>query len=230
MSTPDWLQRNHTALKEQATRTVNYFMLPGNFVRLGFASDSPQMEWFSTVFDPAYTKFLVAYKAWEDPSERTPLKITDLDLAEKEFKPVYRLLYTGFLKTNPLVTDHDLEAMGMPKRNTKRKPSPVAAKAPDCDIDTSVQAHVTFHFFEKDGDHKRAKPEGQHGVEIGWVISDVAPTQWSELIHSGFDTRSPFTLKFESNQCGKTLYYALRWENTRGEKGPWSRITPVIIP
>jgi hypothetical protein len=29
---------------------------------------------------------------------------------------------------------------------------------------------------------------------------------------------------------GKKLYFALRWENTRGEKGPWSEIHSTIIP
>jgi hypothetical protein len=28
----------------------------------------------------------------------------------------------------------------------------------------------------------------------------------------------------------KTLYYALRWENTRGEKGLWSEIGMAIAP
>ena len=30
--------------------------------------------------------------------------------------------------------------------------------------------------------------------------------------------RTPLTLSFENDQCGQTLYYALRWEDTRGEK------------
>jgi hypothetical protein len=51
-----------------------------------------------------------------------------------------------------------------------------------------------------------------------------------DLIHSAFDTRSPFTLSFDENQRGKTVYFCLRWENTRGEKGPWSEIVSGIIP
>jgi hypothetical protein len=35
---------------------------------------------------------------------------------------------------------------------------------------------------------------------------------------------------FENDQRGKTVYFALRWENTRGEKGPWSAIQIAIIP
>jgi hypothetical protein len=50
------------------------------------------------------------------------------------------------------------------------------------------------------------------------------------LTHSAFDTRSPLKLQFENDLRGKTLYFAMRWENTRGEKGPWSPIMSVIIP
>jgi hypothetical protein len=67
-------------------------------------------------------------------------------------------------------------------------------------------------------------------VEIAWALSDTPVTRWNELTHSNVDTNSPFTLVFENDQCGKTIYFAIRWENTRGEKGPWSEITSAIIP
>jgi hypothetical protein len=50
-----------------------------------------------------------------------------------------------------------------------------------------------------------------------------------ELTRSAFDPRSPFTLNFEENQRGKTLYFALHWENAKGEAGPWSVIQKAII-
>ncbi|AHF94767.1 hypothetical protein OPIT5_26275 [Opitutaceae bacterium TAV5] len=55
-------------------------------------------------------------------------------------------------------------------------------------------------------------------------------TLLNDLTRSGFDTRSPFTLNFDENQRGKTVYFALRWENTRGDKGPWSPITHAVVP
>jgi hypothetical protein len=58
---------------------------------------------------------------------------------------------------------------------------------------------------------------------------DEKPKDWEELIHSTFSTRSPFRLSFKGTDRGKVLYFALRWDNTRGEKGPWSEILNVII-
>ncbi|MDR2362267.1 MAG: hypothetical protein LBD91_06005 [Prevotellaceae bacterium] len=34
----------------------------------------------------------------------------------------------------------------------------------------------------------------------------------------------------DGQHCGKTVYFALRWENTRGEKGPWSDIMSATVP
>jgi hypothetical protein len=34
-------------------------------------------------------------------------------------------------------------------------------------------------------------PAGQHGVELGWDVSDVAPARWEDLRHSAFDTHTP---------------------------------------
>jgi hypothetical protein len=50
------------------------------------------------------------------------------------------------------------------------------------------------------------------------------------LIRSAFDTRTPFTLEFEGHERGKTVYFCLCWENTRGEKGHWSEIQSAVIP
>jgi hypothetical protein len=134
------------------------------------------------------------------------------------------------LQSNTHVTPDDLRGMGIVVPSSSRTPSPVAVDSPDADADTSTIGRVGIHFFEKGSRHKKGKPAGQHGAEIRWAILDTPPARWDELIHSDIDTNSPFTLIFEHDQRGKTVYFALRWENTRGEKGPWSEIQNAIIP
>jgi hypothetical protein len=86
---------------------------------------------------------------------------------------------------------------------------------------------IAFSDAESEG---RAKPYGVHGAEFIYGILDTPPTQWNELTLSAFDTRSPLRLSFENSQRRRTLYFAARWENTRGEKGPWSEIQNTSIP
>ena len=230
-TTHDWVPQNHEALYDQANQTRNYLLVPVNRERMGFEPTTPQGQWVDTSFEPDFQAFSTAFGNWRDPSQRTPVMTTLLEEAEKPFRVTYRQLYTGFLKSSPLVTDDDLQRMGLPKRHAGgNTPSPVAGKAPDFDVDTSVIGHVGIDFYEKEAGHRKAKPAGQHCVEIAWIVSDTPPTRWDELIHSAVDTRSPYTFQFENDQRGKTLYFALRWENTRGEKGPWSEIQSAIIP
>jgi hypothetical protein len=43
-------------------------------------------------------------------------------------------------------------------------------------------------------------------------------------------TRSPHTVGYTSADRAKMVWYASRWINTRGEKGPWSEIVSAIVP
>ena len=58
-----------------------------------------------------------------------------------------------------------------------------------------------------------------------WCKKGEPATDISELSFLGTDTASPFINKFAIADAGKTVHYWLRWENSRGETGPWG---PVV--
>ncbi|MDR2621491.1 MAG: hypothetical protein LBC48_02790 [Dysgonamonadaceae bacterium] len=58
MNNQDWLPKNHEALYNQATQTMDYLTASGNLVRMGFGADTPQGEWLVNTFDVAYTAFI----------------------------------------------------------------------------------------------------------------------------------------------------------------------------
>jgi hypothetical protein len=165
-----------------------------------------------------------------ESATRTSVNIKEKNTAKKVLKTHIRLSTGDYLMRNHLLTDADRDMLGLPIRKTTRTPAPVAETYPDFNIDSSMLRRLSIHFYEKDGDHKKAKPAGQHGAEIAWAISDTLPASLNDLTHSSFDTRTPLTLEFDEPDRGKTVYFALRWENTRGLKGPWSPIQKAIIP
>jgi hypothetical protein len=228
----DWLPQNHEALYDKAQQTMTYLTTGTNRVRMGFAPNSPQGEWLDNVFAVKYNGFLSAFEAWKNPATRTVLISERLVLAEDAFKPEYRKLYTGFLKESPLVTDEDLLGMGFPKRHTgPNKPAPVPTGHPAVEVDTSGIRRIGINFYEDNGSHRKAKPDGVHGAEIRWVVRDaMQEVRLDDLVQSSFDTRTPLILEFTDEQRGKVLYFALRWENTRGEKGPFGPVENTIIP
>ena len=224
----DWMQRGHQKLHEQANQTVNYVTV--ELVRLGLMGIT---DWITEDVTPKLTAMNQAYELWNaDPSARTPLIISTLIESEAAFIPFYRQLYNGFLRNNPMVTDTDLVAMGLPMRSAGRTPSPVPATVPTYTVKTPLPGIVELHYYDDAGGESRkyAKPKGVHGVEIRWAILDEAPVDWETLTHSAFDTATPFRLTFEGNNRGNRVYFALRWENTTGQKGPWSAIGFAFIP
>jgi hypothetical protein len=166
----------------------------------------------------------------EESSTRTKVTIQRKNEARKLLEKTLRQDIKEYLTFSRLVTNADREALGLPIYKKTHTPAPVATTAPSFDVDTSVAGRVGIKFYTMEGEKKQGKPAGQHCVEIQWIISHETPTRWDELLHSVIDTRSPYTFMFENDQRGKTLYFALRWQNTRGEKGPFTLIQNAIIP
>jgi hypothetical protein len=226
----DWMKRPHKDLHDQANQTNSYLESTGVRARMGLDTASPQGQWIDGTFLPALDRLNAAYEAWENPAERTMMKTAALNSAEAVFKPLYRQLYNGFLRGNPLITDTDLVAMGFSSRSSGgRKSVPAPATVPVGEIQTPSPGIVDIHFRDA-GSESRRKPAGVHGVEIRWTMSNAPVNNWAQLANSSFDTNSPLRLSFSGEERGKTLYFALRWENTRGVKGPWSGIQSTIIP
>jgi hypothetical protein len=164
------------------------------------------------------------------PKTRTKVAIQEKNDARDALEAGLRQAYGEYLVNNHLLTDADRDNLGLPIHKTTRTPARVATTYPDFDVDSSMIRRLSIHFYDQGNKKSNAKPAGQHGAEIRWAILDTPPASLAGLIHSSFDTRTPFTLAFDESERGKTVYFCLCWENTRGEKGPWSEIQSAIIP
>jgi hypothetical protein len=204
----------------------NVIVATANANRTQWGLDS---EWLDNDLLPKKAEWKVAWAAYENPATRNPSITFAKNEKRKKYEKVLRQLVKN-LQCNTHVTPDDLHGMGILIPPSTHTDAPVEKYAPDSDTDTSTIGRLIFHFFEKGSRHRKGKPAGQHGAELRWSLSETPVTEWNELAHSEIDTNSPFTLVFENDQRGKTVYFALRWENTTGKKGPWSEIRSAIIP
>ncbi|WP_043588009.1 hypothetical protein [Geminisphaera colitermitum] len=163
------------------------------------------------------------------PATRTSVAVEAKSWARSNYEAEIRAVVRQYITYNDQASDADRISLGLPIHKESRTPAPVPTTYPDYTIDTSVIRQLTIYFHDQNKTNK-AKPAGTHGAEILWAIRDTPPTSIEDLTRSGFDTHSPFTLTFDENQRGKIVYFCLRWENTRGLKGPWSEIGSAIIP
>jgi hypothetical protein len=177
-----------------------------------------------------HTDFVQKLEIAEAPATRTKVTIQEKNDARHLLEKKLRQSTGEYLTRNHRVTDADRDSLGLPIHKTTHTPAPVATTYPDFDVDSGTIRRLTINYYDAGGKKSKAKPEGQHGAEIRWTISDAPVVDIDDLTHSSFDTRTPFTLEFQGHERGKTVYFCLRWENTRGKKGPWSEIVSAIIP
>jgi hypothetical protein len=207
------------------TWAVNFLTVLAQILsRIGFPSTVYQQ--LVALRDTFSAKLAIA----DAPQTRTKASVQEKNDARKALEAAVRQAYGEYLMRNHLLTDADRDNLGLPIHKTTRTPSPVATTHPDFDVDSSMLRRLTVDFYDQGSKKSKAKPAGQHGAEIRWVMSDAPVINVEDLIHSAFDTHTPFTLEFTGDQRGKTVYFALCWENTRGEKGPWSPIQSAIVP
>ncbi|MDR0873050.1 MAG: hypothetical protein LBN27_06230 [Prevotellaceae bacterium] len=224
--TTEWIPKSYEALYNLATQAKTY--IQGNMGDLGI--NGKTAEWVNVSYiNNTYIPYSNDYLAWLNPATRTPLMITAIQASYKALVPMTRELY-GFMKANPVVTDENLQAMGFPKRSTgSHTPVPPPATVPEATVELPSEGVVRIHYRDKDS-NKRGKPKGVHCVEIAWIVAETPVLQWDGLINSAVDTATPYTFSFPSELRGKTLSFALRWENTKGEKGAWSPVYTALIP
>jgi hypothetical protein len=194
-----------------------------NYIKWGLDN-----AWMDTVLLPAQARWIAAWAAYQDANTRTPVVTFEKTESRKICEKPLRVLVRN-LEANTKVTNDERRIMGIVIPSSSRTPSPKPTTVLDFDVDTSVLRCLTVNFHDR-GSDTRAKPKGVHGCEIRWAILDAPPASIDNLLHSAFDTRSPFTLEFDEPQRGKAVWFCLRWENTHGEKGPWSTISSAIIP
>ncbi|WP_059369535.1 hypothetical protein [Treponema endosymbiont of Eucomonympha sp.] len=172
------------------------------------------------------TEYERAQSAAEDPN-RGKADVFAKNETRNTLKTDIRAVVKSHVAYNEAVTDDDRVRMGLPTHGKKPTPVPAPSTRPIVSADTSVPLNVKVNFHSEGG---RGKPEGAHGAEIRWVKRETPPESLDDLSNSVFSTRSPYELSFDLNERGKKLFIAARWENTTGEKGPWSDVIETAVP
>jgi hypothetical protein len=179
-----------------------------------------------TAMQDAYIAWYSAYVNTVGP--HTPVDTEAKNDAKKAAKKVIRPFVNQYLRFPP-VTDEDRTAMGIPNRDSTRSPVGVPKTRPVFNIEVKAIRSLTIPFHDE-GTESRAIPYGFDGAVIFWDVLDAPPSNPKKFSSSELATRSPHTITFEEEERGKTVYIALRWQNEKGQKGPFTAIQSAIIP
>ncbi|MDR1127510.1 MAG: hypothetical protein LBL06_05215 [Treponema sp.] len=174
------------------------------------------------------TTFKSLFALSENPTTRTSVVIAQRNETRIALIAKTRQMIEFRIRRNPAVTTADLIAMHL-KPYSPPSLSPAPSTIPKIEIETPHPRVVRIKFREG-GARRRRKPDGIHGLECLWVISEAPPTHISDLLHSAFATRNPLEFSFDEDKRGKRIYFVVRWESGTVKKGLWSDIFSAIIP
>lgn len=105
----------------------------------------------------------------------------------------------------------------------------VPTTAPTAMIEQTNRLQHTIHFANSTTPTSKAKPAGVRGCQIWVKIGTAPPVSASDLQDLATDTRTPYVAGFDQVDAIKTADDWLRWENTKGETGPWSAVMSATI-
>jgi hypothetical protein len=134
-----------------------------------------------------------------------------------------RKVKNAYINADPLgvVTDEIRLAFGLEPKDHTRTEVPAPAEVAPFELASGeyLQIVVTHP----------AKPAGYNGAVAFYKVSGEAPADHTALTQSKLLTRPREILTFEDGQLGQTLYISLRWQNQKGDLGPWGPIQSKVI-
>ncbi|MDR2184098.1 MAG: hypothetical protein LBO80_00295 [Treponema sp.] len=172
-----------------------------------------------------------------DDDERTRVITVECQAAFKALKAKMRFFKDRYFKLSPL-TEGDLAALGLKERDP---PSPVPVP------EAQAQADLTFpgiHLVElrniRPVSGTAPDPRSDYGVRIYYGFSGPAsarfpfrvtgvPKTGADLPYSIFTRRKKERFDFDG-ESGNTVYFCLRYENSKGEAGPFGPVFSAVVP
>ena len=218
---PDFIPQNDGEFNLwQSSLTV---IIEPNLTLWGINNDDfTQLKTTQTVWSTAFAKA-------SNKQNRTRADVQAKDDARVSYEKQLRQFIAQWLANNGKVMNSDRERMGLTVKQVNRKPVPVPSSSPVGTVDFSVRLQHTINYGDEATPRSKAKPAGVHGCEIWSKIDGTVPVDASELSYLATNTSSPFSITFEGKNAAKNVYYWLRWVNTRGEPGPWSRNITAMV-
>jgi len=164
-------------------------------------------------------------------SNRGIIDVHNKKEARQTLEKTARIFIQGFLAKNPYVTDADRKEMGLPiydkiptpiNKPTVRAMGRIVYKAAG-----SLELHITP---EADiSENKRA----YHGCKIVYDVvaaNEPQPKTERDLKQVSFTRKKKESFIFHPQDAAKRVYFSLRYENSKGNAGPWCPVFSAVIP
>jgi hypothetical protein len=146
----------------------------------------------------------------------------------------------------PPLTEADIISLGLKPHDTKPTPIPPPTAQAEADISYPA-AHTLALHLRPVADTAPDPHHSDYGFRVyfgllppGGASMEAAigpkrelvkpPVTGDELPHSLFTRKKHERMDFSQEESGKTVYFCVRYENAKGEPGPWGPIFSAVVP
>jgi hypothetical protein len=178
-------------------------------------------------------------------SERTPVITAQCKAAFEALLTKMRFIKSRYFLSPPL-TDADFISLELKPRDTIHTPVPPPTTQAEADVSRPGVHLLELHLRPVSG-----FPPDPHRSDYGYRIYygvvppggatiEVAtspkrelmrvPVSGDDLPFSKFTRRKKELMDFAQEDSGKTAYFCIRYENAKGEPGPWGPLFNAVIP
>ena len=136
----------------------------------------------------------------------------------------------GSIRNNKKMHDEDKVYFGihLPDKTPTRHPAP-QSRPVFAGLKPLGGFRIEIHFHDEHTPDKRAILSGCNGCLLCYTWGPERIIDYTLLVKTVLMTRAPYTLALPPESEGKFLSCAARWQNDRGELGPWGDIEYVVI-
>jgi len=158
--------------------------------------------------------------------------------ARKVLEKECRVYVQGFLARNPFVTNPDRETMKITIYDVIPTVVPPPSVPVEGDLYFPAAGLVEVKNIRAVG--MQVDKKAEYGVRIYYGIMgapdeadkfriDKPPKTGDDLPHSVFTRRNRYRFDF-TGESGRQIFFCLRFENSKGQAGPWGKILQSFIP
>jgi hypothetical protein len=181
-----------------------------------------------TALQALSTAYGAALQTAESPDRRKS-DVTAKNEAKEALLEGLRTFIGKHLEYNEAITDPIRESLGLSLKDKIRTPVPRPSASPVFYIQIKAPRLLDIH-FKPEGAAGSARPYGYNGAVIRYAVLDTPPASAEALPKSLLATKTPHTFEFTEAERDKKAYFAMAWQNDKGELGPFSEVQSENVP
>jgi hypothetical protein len=178
----------------------------------------------------AEVDFATKYGRATDPATRTPVAIEAKTESRKLLEGLVRKFVSEFIRSSSKVTHEDLKAMGLPIPDTHPTPHKPPVEQAQVEIKIINQRELGVTIVDVQSPSLHHRPLDASRIKLVYSVSDVPITDPETLGHAIVSPKIYHELIFSPSDQHRDVYLAARYENTKGDGGPWSDILHTQVP